>query len=126
MRLMSRCSLLAGLLIASFIFSGEVLAEDAWVIEPQQALRWPDAELVSLTLEAADQVVVVYRLESLTRVRKGADYGWVPDTALAAVNPKGEEPTVQEPWSLDTPPTLDLSDLKASPAGEAEPEPSAP
>ena len=123
MRSMSNRSSLAALLLASSLFSSSALAEDAWVLEPQQALRWPDTQVVSLSLEAADQVVVVYRLESLTRVRKGGDYGGVPDTALSAVNPKGDEPTVQEPWSL---PTLDLPELQIPPASDVAPEPSAP
>ncbi len=83
------------------------LAEQAWTTGELEAKRWPDAELVSLTLEAGEQVTVVYKAEGLVRVRKGTSFGWVPEAALTDQDPNPAAPA-DDPWAIPDLPTLEI------------------
>ncbi len=85
-------------------------AEDAWTLRAVEALRWPDAEPISLQLEQGDKVTVVYRLDPLVRVRKDDAFGWVPQEALSSEDPSPAPATSDQPWSLDGP-SLDFTRL---------------
>ncbi len=58
-------------------FVASVHAEDAWIVTQVDALRWPDAAAVTITLEKGDKVEVIVRDAKVARVRKGSDFGWV-------------------------------------------------
>ena len=122
---------LAALLLPSLAF-----AEDAWLTQEVQALPWPDAEKVSVALEAGDKVVVIYRMEELVRVRKDDSYGWVPQAILSDQDPTPAVEDVMDAWDVPDMPTLELPtlgsgpkltpSLDASPAAPATPAPAEP
>lgn len=106
------------LLAASLLlFPGLARAEDAWLVRAVEAVRWPDAPQVSVTLAEGDQVAVVYRMDGLVRVRKEDRYGWVPADALAAEAPAAAAPP-EAPADLELPPmpALQIPGLGTRPA----------
>lgn len=129
---MPRPLTLPALLIA-LLLPASALAEDAWTTEGADALRWPDAETISLVLEAGDQVTVVYRADGMVRVRKGGEFGWIPEATLTDLDPS---PTAEDEvgaWDLPDMPSFDMPTLgggpkvapklDAAPAAPAEPPP---
>lgn len=62
-------------------------AADAWLAADAPLLRWPDAEFVVSQLTAGTQVELIIELDGRWRVRKGADFGWIPAANLTATNP---------------------------------------
>jgi hypothetical protein len=70
-----------------FLFLPLALAETMWANAPAQGVRWPDAAAVTVTLAAGDEVDVVVKKGELARVRKGTDFGWVPQSVLSADAP---------------------------------------
>ena len=70
-------------LLASLAF-----AETLYATAPTTAQRWPDeGKGVTVTLQAGEAVEVVARQGEKVRVKKGADFGWVPAASLAATPP---------------------------------------
>jgi hypothetical protein len=107
-------------LLCALLLPGVASAEKAWALEDVEALRWPDAQQVSLVLEPGDEVTVVYRDEAMVRVRKGSEFGWVSAALLGDSNP---EPDAEDPWAIPDLPALDIPGLPpAQPTEEAEPE----
>jgi hypothetical protein len=62
-------------------------AADAWLTADAPLLRWPDAEVVVSQLTAGTQVELLVEQDGRWRVRKGADFGWIPVASLTAVDP---------------------------------------
>ena len=64
------------------------LAETLYATAPTTAQRWPDeGKGVTVTLQPGDAVEVVARQGEKVRVKKGAEFGWVPASALSATAP---------------------------------------
>jgi hypothetical protein len=120
-------------LLIALLLPASAWAEDAWTTRDAPALRWPDAEKVSLQLEAGDKVTVVYRADGLVRVRKGSEFGWVPEDALTAQDPTPTAEDAVGAWDLPEMPSFDMPTLgggpriapklDAAPAAPAEPPP---
>jgi hypothetical protein len=129
---MPRPVTLPALLIA-LLLPASALAEDAWTTQGADALRWPDAEKISLVLEAGDQVTVVYRADGMVRVRKGGEFGWVPEDTLTDADPTPATDDAAGAWDLPDMPSFDMPTLgsgpkltpklDAAPAAPAEPAP---
>lgn len=105
--------LLTLLPLVALLIPATATAEDAWLTQAVEALRWPDAEQVSVQLEAGDKVVVIYRTESLVRVRKDQDdkFGWVPQDALTDQAPAAAVETALDAWEVPDMPDLELPKL---------------
>ena len=70
-------------LLASF-----ALAETLYANAPTTAQRWPDeGKGVTVTLQPGEAVEVVARQADKVRVKKGAEFGWVPASALSVTAP---------------------------------------
>jgi hypothetical protein len=90
-----------------FLFLPFAFAETMWAAAPAEGVRWPEVTAVSVHLAAGDEVDVLVKKGDLARVRKGTDFGWVPQSALTAeapaavpadgVAPEGELP----PFSVE-------------------------
>lgn len=96
-----RC--LPGLLALTLLALGSsaAQAEDAWVKDAVDAVRWPEATEVVLHLDAGTKVAVVFRENEKVRIRHEQDYVWVPQAALSATDPAAVvEPAVAEPGKL--------------------------
>lgn len=66
-----------------------------------EALRWPDAAVVSLKLQKGDELELILQDGAKLRVRKGSDFGWIDAALTSPVKP--EEPAAPEaPPSLPT------------------------
>ncbi len=101
--------------LIALMLPATAVAEDAWATRDAQALRWPDAEQTSLDLESGDKVTVVYRADGMVRVRKGADFGWVPEDALTDQDPT-PEPAAADPWEIPDMPSLEIPGRGKAPA----------
>ncbi len=117
---MSRHAIIT-LLFSALLIPSVAQAEDAWILEDIEALRWPDAEQVSVVLEPGDKVTVVYKADGMVRVRKGAEFGWVPEAKLGDSDPSPAA-AEDDPWAIPDMPTLDIPGLDAEPAAEPAPE----
>ncbi len=104
-------------ILSAFLLPSLAQAEDAWALRDAQALRWPDAEQISVELDQGEKVTVVYRDDGMVRVRKGAEFGWVPADALGDQDPKPSA-TSDDPWEIPDMPTLDIPGLGKAPAIE--------
>jgi len=102
------------LILSAFLLPSVALAEDAWVQRDAEALRWPDAEQISLELELGDKVTVVYRADDMVRVRKGAEFGWLPADSLGDQDPT-PAPAADDPWEIPDMPNLDIPGLGKAP-----------
>ncbi len=72
--------------------SSTALAEDAWVVRPAELIRWPaDVEAVAnpkvVDLVEGIKVEIVLRKADQVRVRKGGDFGWLPNDAISLEPP---------------------------------------
>lgn len=66
-------------------------AEDAWLTDPVDMVRWPDGEAVTVkTLTSGAKVEILVQDEGaeLVRVRSGIDFGWVPADTLTTEQPE--------------------------------------
>ncbi len=74
------------------LFGALALADDAWLIQDVDLLRWPDPsesrEVVVAEGLTGDKVEILFRDTDLIRVRKGGDFGWVPASALTETAPE--------------------------------------
>lgn len=80
-------------------------AADAWLAADAPLLRWPDAEIVVSQLTAGTQVELLVEQDGRWRVRKGADFGWLPAASLTATNPAppaADVPGLMIPLTLPT------------------------
>ena len=120
-------SLTSSLLLAALWLPTTVQAEDAWTTREAEALRWPDAEQISLELEQGDRVTVVYRADGMVRVRKDDAFGWVPDEALTDQDP-APAASADDPWELPEMPAFDMPSLSDGPmiTPRLDPAPAAP
>ncbi len=91
------------------------LAEPVVCNEDMDARRWmDDADVVAGQVAAGDRVDVVYREGDWVRVRMagpGAGFGWLPSSAVTAVDSGGTGFDLGLPGGLDLPgrgPGLDL------------------
>ena len=81
--------------ILSFVISdlliGDVAAENRWAVSEVEGVRWigggPAADRVTVRLSPNDEVEVLAIEGDRARVRKGADFGWVPLSALTEAAP---------------------------------------
>lgn len=63
-------------------------ADKRFVTEETELLRWPDATVVSATVNAGDEVEILARGDGgLVRVRRGMDFGWIQESRLAESAP---------------------------------------
>lgn len=69
-----------------FLFSF-AFAETRWATADTEAVRWPDSTTVTLKLADDDEVEVLATEGDKVRVRKGADFGWVPANSLSTEAP---------------------------------------
>jgi hypothetical protein len=103
-------------------FINLAFAEDAWVVNATELVRWPETVTPNApvrSLEVNDKVEVVLRDGAQVRVRKGIDFGWVPATALTDKEPVVETPPALELTpGLELPPGLELSSPLTPPASE--------
>ena len=102
---------LALLLSAGALHSGQAWADDiapldkVWADVQVDALRWQGAPASTFTAPAGQELEVVVVKADWLRVRKGADFGWVPVGAVLTDNPA---PAAAAPQMLDLsqPPSL--------------------
>ncbi len=80
------------MLLGLLLVPGIAHAEPGWVTLAGDALRWPDAKVVSTPLAIGDEVEVVLRDGDQVRVRKGTDFGWFPAASLSATAPVAPTP----------------------------------
>ncbi len=87
--------------ILSFVIGdllvGDAAAESRWAVAEAEGVRWtgggPAADLVTIRLSPNDEVEVLAIEGDRARVRKGADFGWVPLSALTEVAPPKPDPS---------------------------------
>lgn len=73
---------------------GGAWAESRWATAAAEGARWPGGgagAAVTLRLEPGEEVELLAMEGDLARVRKGADFGWVPASALTEVAPPKPE-----------------------------------
>jgi hypothetical protein len=78
-----------------FMLLSTAFAQDAWLTDTHDLVRWPDGEPVmvkSLTDGAKVEIVFEDEELGLTRVRSGLDFGWVPSATLTTEAPEGAVP----------------------------------
>ncbi len=107
---------------AALLLPSLAMAENAWLTREVEALRWPDAENVTVKLDSGDQVTVIYRLDDLVRVRKDDRHGWVPQDALSLTNPEPVDATETDAWEIPDMPSLDIPGLGSTSSPSPEPE----
>jgi hypothetical protein len=80
------------IMFVSFVLSLTTMAygqsnEDAWLVDEQVALRFPEGETQGPRFEAGAKVVVVYREGTRIRVKGDAGFGWVAEDAITTEKP---------------------------------------
>ena len=66
-------------------------AQEAWLTEPVDLVRWPDGEPITVkALKSGSKVEILVQDEGadLVRVRSGIEFGWVPAGALTLEQPE--------------------------------------
>ena len=66
---------------------------EAWTTREVPLHRWNDGAIVVATLEPSARVEVLVADGTLTRVRRGVDFGWIPSDAITTEAPPNAAPT---------------------------------